>query len=93
MAAATKELMWLSEKEEEEVGFDWGEHNSNMAAKKESYSVRPPSSVFRDCPAPGSPQAAGWSLPRSLGGRLWETDGPWCGPDTISEPHCLRVRP
>ncbi|KAF3822826.1 hypothetical protein GH733_008200 [Mirounga leonina] len=40
VAAATKELMWLSEKEEEEVGFDWGEHNSNMAAKKESYSWR-----------------------------------------------------
>ncbi|XP_072601886.1 plectin isoform X26 [Vulpes vulpes] len=39
VAAATKELMWLSEKEEEEVGFDWGEHNSNMAGKKESYSA------------------------------------------------------
>ncbi|XP_044930025.1 plectin isoform X19 [Mustela putorius furo] len=39
VAAATKELMWLSEKEEEEVGFDWGERNSNMAAKKESYSA------------------------------------------------------
>nr|XP_036879195.1 plectin isoform X6 [Manis javanica] len=39
VAAATKELMWLSEKEEEEVGFDWGEHNANMAAKKESYSA------------------------------------------------------
>lgn len=42
MAAATKELMWLSEKEEEEVGFDWSERNANMAAKKESYSVRRP---------------------------------------------------
>lgn len=40
VAAATKELMWLSEKEEEEVGFDWSERNSNMAAKKEAYSVR-----------------------------------------------------
>lgn len=40
VAAATKELMWLSEKEEEEVGFDWSERNTNMAAKKESYSVR-----------------------------------------------------
>ncbi|XP_035887462.1 plectin isoform X19 [Phyllostomus discolor] len=39
VAAATKELMWLSEKEEEEVGFDWSERNSNMAAKKESYSA------------------------------------------------------
>lgn len=42
VAAATKELMWLSEKEEEEVGFDWSERNTNMAAKKESYSVRRP---------------------------------------------------
>ncbi|XP_017900895.1 PREDICTED: desmoplakin, partial [Capra hircus] len=39
VAAATKELMWLSEKEEEEVGFDWSERNSNMAAKKEAYSA------------------------------------------------------
>lgn len=40
VAAATKELMWLNEKEEEEVGFDWSDRNTNMAAKKESYSVR-----------------------------------------------------
>ncbi|XP_006830820.1 PREDICTED: plectin isoform X3 [Chrysochloris asiatica] len=39
VVAATKELMWLSEKEEEEVGFDWSERNVNMAAKKESYSA------------------------------------------------------
>ncbi|XP_006879488.1 PREDICTED: plectin [Elephantulus edwardii] len=39
VAAATKELMRLSEKEEEEVGFDWSERNANMAAKKESYSA------------------------------------------------------
>ncbi|KAH0617286.1 hypothetical protein JD844_015322 [Phrynosoma platyrhinos] len=38
VAAATKELMWLNEKEEEEVNYDWTERNSNMAAKKESYS-------------------------------------------------------
>ncbi|XP_061463226.1 plectin isoform X6 [Rhineura floridana] len=38
VAAATKELMWLNEKEEEEVSYDWSERNSNMAAKKESYS-------------------------------------------------------
>jgi plectin len=43
VAAATKELMWLNEKEEEEVGFDWSDRNANMAAKKESYSVRQPS--------------------------------------------------
>lgn len=40
VASATKELMWLNEKEEEEVGFDWSERNTNMTAKKESYSVR-----------------------------------------------------
>ncbi|XP_042525340.1 plectin isoform X1 [Dipodomys spectabilis] len=39
VAGATKELMWLSEKEEEEVGFDWSDRNANMAAKKESYSA------------------------------------------------------
>ncbi|KAM4865064.1 plectin isoform 4-T4 [Thomomys bottae] len=39
VAAATKELMWLSEKEEEEVDFDWSDRNANMAAKKESYSA------------------------------------------------------
>ncbi|XP_072458750.1 plectin isoform X30 [Notamacropus eugenii] len=38
VAAATKELMWLNEKEEEEVNYDWSERNSNMAAKKDSYS-------------------------------------------------------
>ncbi|XP_062935850.1 plectin isoform X2 [Cynocephalus volans] len=39
VAAATKELMWLNEKEEEEVSFDWSERNANMVAKKESYSA------------------------------------------------------
>lgn len=53
MAAATKELMWLSEKEEEEVGFDWSERNANMAAKKESYSVRRPRRL-RSGPRSGS---------------------------------------
>ncbi|XP_064297959.1 plectin isoform X8 [Phalacrocorax carbo] len=38
VSAATKELMWLSEKEEEEVNFDWSDHNPNMTAKKENYS-------------------------------------------------------
>ncbi|XP_042362490.1 LOW QUALITY PROTEIN: plectin a [Plectropomus leopardus] len=36
--AATKELMWLNEKEEEEVNYDWSERNTNMAAKKDNYS-------------------------------------------------------
>ncbi|NXG06374.1 PLEC protein, partial [Sakesphorus luctuosus] len=38
VSAATKELLWLSEREEEEVAFDWSHHNPAMAAKKESYS-------------------------------------------------------
>lgn len=39
VSAATKELMWLNDKEEEEVNFDWSDRNSNMVAKKETYSV------------------------------------------------------
>ena len=39
VTAATKELMWLNEKEEEEVNYDWSERNTNMTAKKENYSV------------------------------------------------------
>lgn len=54
MAAATKELMWLNEKEEEEVNYDWSERNSNVAAKKESYSVRAaPPLDLRKWPSPG----------------------------------------
>ncbi|XP_067305403.1 plectin isoform X9 [Pseudorasbora parva] len=36
--ASTKELMWLNDKEEEEINYDWSEHNTNMGAKKENYS-------------------------------------------------------
>lgn len=39
VSAATKELMWLNDKEEEEINYDWSEHNTNMGAKKENYSV------------------------------------------------------
>ncbi|XP_053539090.1 plectin isoform X8 [Ictalurus punctatus] len=38
VSAATKELMWLNDKEEEEVNFDWSDRNTNMTAKKENYS-------------------------------------------------------
>ncbi|XP_063307013.1 plectin isoform X2 [Pelobates fuscus] len=38
VAAATKELMWLNDKEEEEVNYDWSERNSNMSSKKDNYS-------------------------------------------------------
>ncbi|KAM8869584.1 plectin isoform 5-T5 [Spinachia spinachia] len=38
IAAATKEMMWLNDKEEEEVNFDWSDRNTNMTAKKDNYS-------------------------------------------------------
>ncbi|XP_055368808.1 plectin a isoform X7 [Betta splendens] len=38
VTAATKELMWLNEKEEEEVNYDWSDRNTNMTAKKDNYS-------------------------------------------------------
>ncbi|KAI5091811.1 microtubule-actin cross-linking factor 1 isoform X12, partial [Silurus meridionalis] len=34
----TEELIWLNEKEEEELAFDWSENNTSMAAKKEQYN-------------------------------------------------------
>lgn len=37
--------MWLNEKEEEEVNYDWSDRNSNMTAKKDTYSVRPPTTL------------------------------------------------
>uniref|UniRef100_A0A8C5EJQ2 Plectin-like n=1 Tax=Gouania willdenowi TaxID=441366 RepID=A0A8C5EJQ2_GOUWI len=39
VSAATKELMWLNDKEEEEVLFDWSDRNTNMTAKKDNYSA------------------------------------------------------
>lgn len=39
VSAATKELMWLNDKEEEEVNFDWSDKNNNVTAKKDNYSV------------------------------------------------------
>ncbi|XP_062256096.1 plectin-like isoform X5 [Platichthys flesus] len=38
VSSSTKELMWLNEKEEEDVNFDWSDRNTNMTAKKENYS-------------------------------------------------------
>ncbi|NWQ71264.1 PLEC protein, partial [Neopipo cinnamomea] len=38
VSAATKELLWPPQREEEEVAFDWSHHTPPMAAKKESYS-------------------------------------------------------
>ncbi|XP_038580127.1 microtubule-actin cross-linking factor 1 isoform X13 [Micropterus salmoides] len=34
----TEELIWLNEREEEEIAFDWSDNNSNMNAKRELYS-------------------------------------------------------
>ncbi len=39
----TEELIWLNEREEEELAFDWSDSNTNMAAKREQYTVRHPS--------------------------------------------------
>ncbi|XP_069394046.1 plectin isoform X12 [Paralichthys olivaceus] len=38
VTSSTKELMWLNDKEEEEVNFDWSDRNTNMTAKKDNYS-------------------------------------------------------
>ncbi|CAB1333620.1 unnamed protein product [Coregonus sp. 'balchen'] len=38
VSAATKELMWLNDKEEEEVSYDWSDRNTNMTARKDNYS-------------------------------------------------------
>ncbi|XP_060781397.1 dystonin isoform X6 [Neoarius graeffei] len=35
---ATRELIWLNEKEEEEVAFDWSERNSNISRKKDYHA-------------------------------------------------------
>ncbi|XP_062428894.1 dystonin isoform X24 [Rhea pennata] len=35
---ATRELIWLNEKEEEEVAYDWSERNTNIARKKEYHA-------------------------------------------------------
>ncbi|XP_054601382.1 microtubule-actin cross-linking factor 1 isoform X5 [Nothobranchius furzeri] len=38
VSRCTEELIWLNEREEEEISFDWSDSNSNMNAKKEAYS-------------------------------------------------------
>uniref|UniRef100_A0A3P9H0D7 Calponin-homology (CH) domain-containing protein n=1 Tax=Oryzias latipes TaxID=8090 RepID=A0A3P9H0D7_ORYLA len=34
----TEELIWLNEREEEEIAFDWSDNNTNMNAKREMYN-------------------------------------------------------
>ncbi|XP_077788005.1 microtubule-actin cross-linking factor 1 isoform X19 [Podarcis muralis] len=38
VSRATTELIWLNEKEEEELAYDWSDNNPNMAAKKNYFS-------------------------------------------------------
>uniref|UniRef100_A0A3Q3VRT8 Uncharacterized protein n=1 Tax=Mola mola TaxID=94237 RepID=A0A3Q3VRT8_MOLML len=38
VAHCTEELIWLNEREEEEIAFDWSDNNPNISAKKELYS-------------------------------------------------------
>ncbi|XP_072912638.1 dystonin isoform X6 [Hemitrygon akajei] len=38
VSRATNELIWLNEKEEEEVAYDWSERNSSMLRKKEYHA-------------------------------------------------------
>ncbi|XP_053189157.1 dystonin [Scomber japonicus] len=38
VSLATQELIWLNEKEEEEVAFDWSDRNSNVSKKKEYHA-------------------------------------------------------
>uniref|UniRef100_A0A3Q2ZGI1 Microtubule-actin cross-linking factor 1-like n=1 Tax=Kryptolebias marmoratus TaxID=37003 RepID=A0A3Q2ZGI1_KRYMA len=35
VARCTEELIWLNEREEEEISFDWSDANANMSAKRE----------------------------------------------------------
>uniref|UniRef100_A0A8C5PI61 SH3 domain-containing protein n=1 Tax=Leptobrachium leishanense TaxID=445787 RepID=A0A8C5PI61_9ANUR len=35
---ATRELIWLNEKEEEEVSYDWSERNQNISSKKDYHA-------------------------------------------------------
>lgn len=39
MSRATAELIWLNEKEEEELAYDWSDNNPNIAAKRNYFSV------------------------------------------------------
>lgn len=39
VSRATAELIWLNEKEEEELAYDWSDSNTNIAAKKNYFSV------------------------------------------------------
>ncbi|XP_063775378.1 dystonin [Pseudophryne corroboree] len=38
VSRATRELIWLNEKEEEEVAYDWSDRNQNISAKKDYHT-------------------------------------------------------
>ncbi|XP_077586324.1 dystonin isoform X15 [Stigmatopora nigra] len=38
VSQATRELIWLNEKEEEEVAFDWSDRNSNVSKKRDYHA-------------------------------------------------------
>ncbi|KAM8975105.1 microtubule-actin cross-linking factor 1 [Pelodytes ibericus] len=38
VSRATAQIIWLNEKEEEELAYDWSDTNSNMAAKKDYFT-------------------------------------------------------
>lgn len=40
VSQATQELIWLNEKEEEEVAFDWSDRNINIPEKRQYHTVR-----------------------------------------------------
>lgn len=39
VSQATQELIWLNEKEEEEVAFDWSDRNSSISKKRDYHAV------------------------------------------------------
>lgn len=39
VSRATTELIWLNEKEEEELAYDWSDNNPNISAKRNYFSV------------------------------------------------------
>uniref|UniRef100_A0A673B6B6 Microtubule actin crosslinking factor 1 n=1 Tax=Sphaeramia orbicularis TaxID=375764 RepID=A0A673B6B6_9TELE len=43
----TEELIWLNEREEEEIAYDWSDNNSNMNAKKELLELDEKQDVMR----------------------------------------------
>lgn len=39
VSQATQELIWLNEKEEEEVAFDWSDRNNSISKKRDYHAV------------------------------------------------------